>query len=83
MTSMTIRNILYRFVLPVICAASFCLLISCREPAGEKVNRMTECETLISQIELNSDVVYQTIEGFRASGCWWAQDVRLGDIDGF
>ena len=38
---------------------------------------------MISQIELNSDVVYQTIEGFGASGCWWAQDVGgWENIDG-
>jgi len=83
-TSMTIRNILYRFVLPVICAASFCLLISCREPAGEKSKSDDRgVETLISQIELNSDVVYQTIEGFGASGCLLAQDVGgWENIDG-
>ncbi|NSW91172.1 MAG: xylanase [Firmicutes bacterium] len=32
-------------------------------------------EVLTLQIKLNYSTTYQTIEGFGASGCWWAQDV--------
>jgi len=53
------------------------LLLSCQYDAG-KVKETEEeggVKSMASQIKINYDTTYQTVEGFGASGCWWAQDV--------
>lgn len=51
------------------------IVVSCMKPVSETANNGEGDERLGSEIKLNYDVTYQTIEGFGASGCWWAQEV--------
>lgn len=69
----------------IMCILSTLLLSSC----GNDISHANKSnnggvEYLKSEIRLNYDKTYQTIEGFGASGCWWAQDVggweNIGEI---
>ena len=69
----------------IICVLYVLLFASCSNPVSN--SEKTDgggVESLGAKITLDYDMTYQTVEGFGASGCWWAQDVggweNIGEI---
>jgi len=62
-------------VIVYIFISMICMIcISC-VPINNKVKDQEGDEKLGTQVKVNYEIKYQTIEGFGASGAWWAQEV--------